>query len=64
MEFILSLPMENVIQEMFLDYVRERKLEWYDPHDAGVAIKCFGLYVENVLRDKYTTDDEQEVSID
>ena len=64
MEFILSLPMENVIQEMFLDYVRERSLEWYDPHDAGVAIKCFGLYVENVLRDKYTTDDEQEVSID
>ena len=64
MEVILSLNMESLIQDMFLDYVRERKMEWYDSHDAGLAIKCFGLYVENVLRDRWTTDDEPEVNVD
>lgn len=64
MEVVLTLNMEKMIHEMFLDYVREQKLDWYDPHDAGLAIKCFGLYVENVLRDRWSTDDETEVSID
>lgn len=60
MDVILSLPMENVIQEMFLDYISERNMDWYDSHDVGLAIKCFGLYVENVLRDRWPTDEQEE----
>lgn len=64
MEVTITIPAEQLIKEMFWDYVTQRKMPWEDPHEMSCNINVFGLFVENTLRDMYLTDDEPEWEVD